>query len=111
VLGCVLRRDGHLGARPLGEDGEEAGHVFDDLPGVLAAQITPEARLPDFTRSVAMKAEKNAHALGARKAGTGWTAHHPARDVRAARIVAGGDRSAPPLWVGPRWNVRKGCAP
>jgi hypothetical protein len=33
---------------------------------------------------------------------------HPAPDVRAARIVAGGDRSAPPLWVGPRWNVRKG---
>ena len=25
---------------------------FDDLPGVLAAQITPEARLPDLARSV-----------------------------------------------------------
>src|SRR5437868_1678155 len=51
-LGCVVRRNGHLGARPLGEYGEEADDVFDDLPGVLAAQITLEARLPDLARSV-----------------------------------------------------------
>ena len=40
--------DGIFGPRPLGEDGEEAGDVLGDLPGVLAAQITPEARLPDL---------------------------------------------------------------
>ena len=40
--------DAHLGPRPFGEDGEEAGDVLGDLPGVLAAQITPEARLPDL---------------------------------------------------------------
>ena len=38
----------HLGPRPFGEDGEEAGDVLGDLPGVLAAEIAPEARLPDL---------------------------------------------------------------
>ena len=48
----VVGRGGHLGPRPFGEDGEEAGDVLGDLPGVLAAQIAPEARLPDLARPV-----------------------------------------------------------
>jgi hypothetical protein len=51
-LGSVVGRNGYLDARPLTEDAQKAGGVFDDLPGVLAAQITPEARLPKFARLV-----------------------------------------------------------
>ena len=46
-LGCVVRWNGRLCARPLGEDAEKAGDVFDDLSGVFAAQITPEPRRAD----------------------------------------------------------------
>jgi len=49
---CVVRWNGHFGARPLREDGEKAGDVLSDLPDILAAQITPEARLPDLARPV-----------------------------------------------------------
>jgi hypothetical protein len=48
-----------------------------------------------------MKAERIANVVGARNAGAGWTAHHLAHDDWADRIVAGGDRFAPPLWVQP----------
>jgi hypothetical protein len=51
-LSRVVRLNRHLGARPFGEDGEEAGDVLGYLPGVLAGQVTPEARLPDLARSV-----------------------------------------------------------
>jgi hypothetical protein len=51
--GCVIRRNGHLGTRPFRENGEETGDVFDDLPGVLAGQITSDARSPDLARPVA----------------------------------------------------------
>ena len=36
----VVRRNGHLGARPFDEDGEETGDVLGELPGVLVAEIT-----------------------------------------------------------------------
>src|SRR5689334_12957478 len=52
IPGRVVRRDGHLGAGPFVEDGEEAGDVLGDLAGVLAAQVTPEARLPDLARPI-----------------------------------------------------------
>ena len=47
-LAGVVRRGRHFGPRPFGEECEEAGDVLGDLPGVLAAEITPEARLPDL---------------------------------------------------------------
>jgi hypothetical protein len=50
-LAGVICRIGPFGRRPFGEDSEEAGDVLGDLPGVLAAQVTPEARLPDFSGS------------------------------------------------------------
>jgi hypothetical protein len=39
-LGCIVCRNAHLGMRPFGKNGEEPGSVFDDLPGVLGAQVT-----------------------------------------------------------------------
>ena len=51
-LGSVVRWRGNPGALPLGEDGEEAGDVLDDLPSLLAAQITPKAWLPYLASSV-----------------------------------------------------------
>ncbi len=42
----VVRRGRDLRPRPLGEDGEEAGDVLDNLPGVLAAEIAIKTRLP-----------------------------------------------------------------
>ena len=48
----MVRRGQHLGPRPLGQEREEAGEVFGDLPGVLAAQVTPEAWLPDLAGAV-----------------------------------------------------------
>src|SRR5680860_1380238 len=38
-LAGVVRRRGHLGPRPLGEDGEEAGDVLGDLPGVVIGEV------------------------------------------------------------------------
>ena len=32
--------------RPFGQDGEEVGDVFDDLPGVFATEVTIKSRLP-----------------------------------------------------------------
>ena len=51
-LAGIVRRGWRFDPRPLGEDSKEAGDVLGDLPGVLAAQITPEALLPDLARPV-----------------------------------------------------------
>jgi hypothetical protein len=42
----IICWNGQLGPRPLGKDIEETGDVFDDLAGVLWAEVTPQARLP-----------------------------------------------------------------
>jgi hypothetical protein len=51
-LAPSLRRGWHLSPRPFGEECKEAGDVLDDLPGVLAAQITSETRTPDLAGPV-----------------------------------------------------------
>ena len=51
-LAGVVRRERHLGPRPLSEQCEEARDVRGDLPGVLGAQITTNARLPDLAGAV-----------------------------------------------------------
>jgi hypothetical protein len=51
-LAGVVRRRRHLDPRPLSEDGEEAGHVFAYLPGVLISEVAPDAGLPDLARPV-----------------------------------------------------------
>jgi hypothetical protein len=44
---CIGRR--LLGPGPFGEDREETGDVFGDLPGFLAVQVMSDAGLPDLT--------------------------------------------------------------
>jgi hypothetical protein len=51
-LAGSVRRGQRLGPRPLGEERKKAGDVLGDLPGVLAGQITPDARLPDLAGAV-----------------------------------------------------------
>src|SRR5690606_526791 len=46
--GGVIGGGKSFGARPFGENAEEAGDVLHDLAGVLIGEVAPEARLPDF---------------------------------------------------------------
>ena len=51
-LAIVVSRFRQFRLCPVGKDGEEAGDVFDDLPGVLAAEIAIEMRLPRLDGAV-----------------------------------------------------------
>ena len=45
-VAVVVHRVGHIGPRPLRQDGKETGHAGGDLIRIVAGHIAPEARLP-----------------------------------------------------------------
>src|SRR5580704_8566994 len=48
----VIIRCRHVGPGPFVQDGKKPGDVLDDLPGVLTAEVTPEAWLPQCDSAI-----------------------------------------------------------